>query len=180
MRRHLLPLLALIALPAGVVAGCGGGNVGGSASATSTTTSATHAATTASGAHGSAKAAARSAAAKRKTRPKPSPHAFAAATITPTAASQLSKRGQLVLPVATGGPGTVTAFGQAQIAGKGIVHVADATPQAVRKAGVVDLTLTLTPLARAQLAAGRGIDMFVAVSFSKGSVFQREEVHLKP
>lgn len=180
MRRHLLPLLALAVLPAGVVAGCGGGSVGGGTAATSTTASSTHAAATSTTAgHGSAKKAApRSAATKRK--PKPSPHAFAAATITPAAASQLSKRGQLVLPVATGGPGTVRAFGQALISGKGIVHVAEARPQVVTRAGVVDLTLTLTPLARAQLAAGRGIDMFVAVSFSKGEVFQREEIHLKP
>lgn len=178
MRRHLLPLLALVLLPAGVVAGCGGGSVGGGTAASSTTASATHAAATSTTAgHGSAKkAAARSAATKRK----PSPHAFAAARITPAAASQLSKRGQLVLPVATGGPGTVRAFGQALIPGKGIVHVAEARPQVVTRAGVVDLTLTLTPLARAQLAAGRGIDMFVAVSFSKGAVFQREEIHLKP
>lgn len=179
MRRKLLPLLALIALLAGLLAGCGGGSVGGGTPAASTAASAAHATkTTATGSHGSTKGTATSTSAKRK--PKPSPHAFAAATITPAAASQLSKRGQLVLPVATGGPGTVRAFGQAQIPGKGIVHVADATPQVVKKAGVVDLTLTLTPLARAQLAAGRGIDMFVAVSFSKGDVFQREEVHLKP
>jgi hypothetical protein len=38
----------------------------------------------------------------------------------------------------------------------------------------------LTPLARRQLAAGRSIDMFVGVSFSKGEVIQRMEVHLKP
>lgn len=178
MRRHLLPLLALVLLPAGVVAGCGGGSVGGGTAATSTTAASTHAAASSTSAgHGSAKTTAAKAA-KRK--PRPSPHAFAAATITPAAASQLSRRGQLVLPVATGGPGTVRAFGQAQIPGKGIVHVAEARPQVVARAGVVDLTLTLTPLAKAQLAAGRGIDMFVAVSFSKGDVFQREEIHLKP
>jgi len=177
MRRHLLPLLALAALPAGLLAGCGGGSVGGAPSTSSTGAATTqHAATSTTATHASRLPQARS----PVHRTKPSPHAFAAAKITPAAASSLSQRGQLVLPVATGGPGTVRAFGQAEIPGKGIVHIAAAQPMVVRRAGIVDLRLVLLPIARAQLAAGRPIDMFVAVSFSHGQVFEREEVHLKP
>jgi hypothetical protein len=181
MRRHLLSLLALAALPAGLLAGCGGGSVAAGTSTSST------AATTAQQAARSTTTTTRARASRATTRarsppakPKVSPHAFAAATITPAAASSLSQRGQLVLPVATGGPGTVRAFGQAEIPGKGIIHVAEARPTVVHRAGIVNLTLVLLPVARAQLAAGRPIDMFVAVSFSHGEVFQREEVHLKP
>ncbi len=181
MKRHPLPLLALLALPFGMLAGCGGGSVGGStsagSSATSTTGQAQHAATSGTT---SAKTTGRGAATRAARAARPSPHAFAAARITPAAATALSKQGALILPVATGGPGKVTAFGQAEIPGKGIVHVATARPQVLRRAGIVRLTLVLTPLARAQLAAGRPIDMFVAVGFSKGRVFDREEVHLKP
>lgn len=177
MRRHFLPLLALVALPAGLLAGCGGGSVGGSSSTSSTgATTTQRAATSTATTHASGLAQARSPVHKTK----PSPHAFAAAKITPTAASSLSQRGQLVLPVATGGPGTVRAFGQAEIPGKGIIHIAEARPMVVHRAGIVDLTLVLLPVARAQLAAGRPIDMFVAVSFSHGEVLEREEVHLRP
>src|SRR6185312_14088581 len=102
MRRHLLPLLALVALPAGLVAGCGGGSVGGGSSASSTgAATTTHAATPTTKTHASTTTRA----ATTRAKPKPSPHAFAAAKITPAAATSLTKRGQLVLPVATGGPG---------------------------------------------------------------------------
>ncbi|HXE44534.1 MAG TPA: hypothetical protein VN635_04990 [Conexibacter sp.] len=179
MRRHLLPLFAVAALPAGLVAGCGGGSVGGSASTNSTgAATAQHAATSSTTAHAGTSRTARARSTPAKS--KPSPHAFAAAKITPAAASSLSQRGQLVLPVATGGPGTVRAFGQAEIPGKGIIHIAEAKPVVSHRAGIVDLTLVLSHVARAQLAAKRPIDMFVAVSFSHGEVFEREEVHLRP
>lgn len=182
MTRHSFPLLALLALPFALLAGCGGGSVGGSTSsstAASTSTTAQHAASSSTAAAKKQRGGARTTA--RAARPaRPSPHAFAAARITPAAATALAKQGAIILPVATGGPGKVTAFGQAEIPGKGIIHVATARPQVLRRAGIVRLTLVLTPLARAQLAAGRPIDMFVAVGFSKGLVFDREEVHLTP
>ncbi len=184
MRRHhipaAIPLLVLVVLPAGLVAGCGGGSTATgpatAASAAGTTARHTTAATTPKASHTTATQPPRT----TKTTAKPSPHAFASAVITPAASSQLATRGALVLPVAVGGPGTVTAFGQAEIPRVGIVHVADARPVVAARAGVVDLKLTLTPVARAQLAAGRSIVTYVAVSFSKGSVIQRTQIVLRP
>jgi hypothetical protein len=183
MRRHhipgVIPLLALVALPAGLLAGCGGGSTASGHPATTRTVAAAQQTTTSSSAtttrHSSTTRPARTARTA-----KPSPHAFAAAAITPAAASHLAQSGTLVLPVAVGGPGTVSAFGQAELPSVGIVHVADARPMAVRRAGVVDLTLTLTPAARRRLAAGRSIVTYVAVSFSKGDVFQRMKIVLRP
>lgn len=178
MRRHPLPLLALLALPLGLLAGCGG-----SSSGTTATTAATAAATqpaTTSGTSSTATTRTAAATTTRTAPARPSPHAFAAARITRPAASALARTGQLVLPVATGGPGRITAFAQAELPGAGIVHVANARPAVATRAGVVDLTLTLTPLARRQLAAGRSIDAFVAVQFSRNGTIEREEVLLRP
>jgi len=181
MKRHVLPLLALLALPAGLLAGCGGGSVAGSGS---TTTGGTAAATQPASTSSTSKTSTTSrSAATGTTRHAParvSRHAFAAAQITPPAASSLARTGQLVLPVATGGPGRVSAFAQAQIAGAGIVHVATARPVTATRAGIVRLTLVLTPLARRQLAAGRSVDAFVAIHFSRNDVIQREEIVLRP
>lgn len=195
MRRHRTPpvplLLALVALPAGLLAGCGGGSIGGkttgatttattastTATTSTTTTTAKRSATTATTPTTPAQAATAAMNAETTTRPK---HRFAAAPITHKAVSQLERRGSIVIPVAVGGPGKVTAFGQAEIPGKGIVHVAEAAPKTVARAGLVKLTFTLLPVARAQLAAGRSILMYVAVGFSKGEVFQRIPVRLRP
>ncbi len=184
MRRHhipaVIPLLALVALPAGLLAGCGGGSTatGRATSASAAGTTAQHAATTATpkASHTTATQPPRT----TKTTAKPSPHAFAPAVITPAASTHLAKSGTLVLPVAVGGPGKVSAFGQAEIPRVGIVHVADARPVVATRAGIVDLKLVLTPVARAQLAAGRSIVTYVAVSFSKGQVMQREQIVLRP
>lgn len=196
MRRHLAPpaplLLALLALPLGLIAGCGGGSIGGktgttgTAAATATTTATTTTSpagtqrartTTATTPRTGVGAAVAAMNADRYTPPK---HRFAAAPITHTQVSQLEKRGSIVIPVVVGGPGRVSAFGQAEIPGKGIIHVAEAAPQTVARGGVVKLTFTLSPVARQQLAAGRGILMYVAVLFSKGEVIQRIPVHLRP
>ena len=193
MRRHCTPpaalVLALLALPAGLLASCGGGSIGGkttgatttataaTTTATATSTTTTQAATTATTPTTPAQAATAAMNAETTTRTK---HRFAAAPITRKAVSQLERHGSITIPVAVGGPGKVTAFGQAEIPGKGIVHVAEAAPQTVARAGVVKLTLTLLPVGRQQLAAGRGILMYVAVGFSKGDVFQRIPVRLRP
>lgn len=183
MRRHhipaAIPLLALVALPAGLLAGCGGGSTatGPATSASAAGTTAQHAtATTTSKAPRTTTTQPRT----TRTTAKPAPHAFASAVITPAASSQLATRGALVLPVAVGGPGKVSAFGQAEIPRVGIVHVADARPVMAARAGIVNLKLTLTPVARAQLAAGRSIVAYVAVSFSKGQVIQRTRIVLRP
>lgn len=168
---HLQAWLALVALVALAVAGCGGSSPGTGATTTNaptqgaTTPGSSTTSTTASGA---------------RTARKPSPHAFAAAPITSAGAAQLVKTGRISLPVAVGGPGTVSAFGQAALPGNGVVRVAQGSTVVSGKAGTVNLTLALTPLARAQLAAGRSILMYVGVSFSKGDVVQRLEVLLKP
>lgn len=183
MRRHhipaAIPLLALIALPAGLLAGCGGGSTATgpatSASAGATVAQHTTASTTSKKAHTTATQSRTTG-----TTAKPSPHAFASAVITPAASSQLATRGALILPVAVGGPGKVSAFGQAEIPGVGIVHIADARAVMAPRAGIVDLKLVLTPVARRQLAAGRSIVTYVAVSFSKGQVIQRTRIVLRP
>lgn len=190
MRRHRIPPAALLlALPVALLAGCGGGSIGGKTTGATTTTAATASATTS--ATTTAKqsptpaatpttpeqAAAAAMNTETTTRPK---HRFAAAPITRKAVSQLERRGSIVIPVAVGGPGKVTAFGQAEIPGKGIVHVAEAAPKTVASAGVVKLRFTLLPVARQQLAAGRSILMYVAVGFSRGDVFQRIPVRLRP
>jgi len=183
MRRHhipaAIPLLVLVALPAGLLAGCGGGSTstGPATSASAAGTTAQHAATTTTPKAGTT---ATHPSGTTATTAKPSPHAFASAVITPAASSQLATRGALVLPVAVGGPGTVSAFGQAEIPRVGIVHVADAKPVVAPRAGIVDLKLVLTPVARQQLAAGRSIVTYVAVSFSKGQVIQRTRIVLRP
>ena len=185
MRRHhipaVIPLLALVALPAGLLAGCGGGSTATgpatSASSAATTTQHTTTATTTPKTTGTT---ATQPPRTTKTTAKPSPHAFASAVITPAASTHLAKSGTLVLPVAVGGPGKVSAFGQAEIPRVGIVHVADAKPVVAKRAGIVDLKLVLTPVARAQLAAGRSIVTYVAVSFSKGQVMQRSRIVLRP
>jgi hypothetical protein len=193
MRRHPIPqvlsLIALVALACGLVAGCGGGNIGAGASSSSASTTATRPAGSATATapaarsmarrSGRSRASAVSAALSYQVHTPPN-RRFVAAPIGSSAASQLVKHGAIVVPVAVGGPGKVSAFGQAQIAGRGIVHVAQAAPKTVRGVGIVDLKLRLTPLARAQLAAGRGILMYVAVAFSKGQVIQRLRVPLKP
>ena len=183
MRRHhipaAIPLLVLVALPAGLLAGCGGGSTstGPATSASAAGTTAQHAATTTTPKAGTT---ATHPSGTTATTAKPSPHAFASAVITPAASSQLATRGALVLPVAVGGPGTVSAFGQAEIPRVGIVHVADAKPVVAPRAGIVDLKLVLTPVARQQLSAGRSIVTYVAVSFSKGQVIQRTRIVLRP
>jgi len=194
MRRHRTPpaalLLALLALPVAVLAGCGGGSIGGrttgatttvapatASTMSSTTTTVPRPATTPTTATTPAQAATAMMNAETTTRPK---HRFAAAPITRKAVSRLEQRGSIVIPVAVGGPGKVTAFGQAEIPGKGIVHVAEAAPRTVARAGVVKLTFTLLPVARQQLAAGRSVLMYVAVGFSKGDAFQRIPVRLRP
>jgi len=181
MRRQALPLVALLALPAALVGGCGGGAIG--SSTTGATAAATQPATQPAKTSSTTKTSATRTAAAGTARRAParaSPHAFAAGQITSPAASALAHSGAIVLPVATGGPGRITAFGQAEIPNVGIIHVATARPATATRAGIVDLTLALTPLARRQLAAGRSIDMFVAVQFSRNDVMQREEVVLRP
>ncbi len=184
MRRHhipaVIPLLALVALPAGLLAGCGGGSTatGPATSASAAGTTAQH--TTASTTPKTSGTTATQPQRTTKTTARPSPHAFASAVITPAASTHLAKSGALVLPVAVGGPGKVSAFGQAEIPRVGIVHVADAKPVVAARAGIVDLKLVLTPVAREQLAAGRSMVTYVAVSFSKGQVMQRTRIVLRP
>jgi hypothetical protein len=196
MKRHRTPptflLLALVALPLLLLAGCGGSassgtaaTTGGPATTTATTTSAATATAT------KTRHARRSPALSRAqravlratvraqlyTRPR---RRFLAAPISHAAASRLARSGAVVVPVAVGGPGTVSAFGQAQLPGQGVVRVAEAAPRTARAAGRVKLTLALTPEARARLAAGRGLLMYVAVRFSKGTVIERMPVRLAP
>jgi hypothetical protein len=188
MTRHRFPLIALFACllapSIGLIAGCGSSASSDTTAATSTTpASQTQTAVTSSTTPRTAKPATPAATAKAVLSNQvhtPPTHRFIAAPINQAGASQLARTGTIVVPVAVGGPGTISGFGQAEIPRKGILHVAEAAPKHVRAAGIVDLTYKLTPLARAQLAAGKSIDMFVAVSFSKGEVIQRMEVHLKP
>jgi hypothetical protein len=188
MRRHSTPpallLLTLAALPCGLVAGCGGSGSTSTTAATGAAATTAAAATAASATRRAAttpatprSAASAALAAQAYTPPR---RRFAAAPIGAAAVSQLARTGSIRVPVAVGGPGRVSAFGQAQIPQHGILHVAEAAPRTAGRAGTVTLTLRLTPLARAQLAAHRSILMYLAISFSKGEVIQRMPVRLKP
>jgi hypothetical protein len=182
-RTRLHPVTAVfvtvVVFAAAYLCGCGGGaNSSSTVPATPTTT-----ATATAGSTG--------AALRVRTVPRPgsvpgststparSPHAFAAAPITHRQASALVRTGQIAIPVAAGGPGEVSAFGQAQI-GKAILRVAQAPAVVLKAPGMVVLHMHLTPVARSTLAAGHPILMFVGVQFSNGQFVQRLEVLLHP
>jgi hypothetical protein len=187
----VLPLLALVVLAAGLAAGCGGGNTGsgtvasGATTATATappTTAGTTAATTAPKTTATTRASAtsRAVAALSSQAYTPVKRRFAAAPLGSSAGSRLVKRGTIPITVAVGGPGRVSAFGQAQLPDKRIVHVAESDARVLKRAGVARLTLRLAPIARQTLAAGHRLVMYVAVRFSKGEVIQRLTVPLNP
>ena len=92
----------------------------------------------------------------------------------------LSKTGAVTIPVALGGPGRLTAFGQAELPHAGIVKVAHAAPVTAPGRGVVHLDLRLTSRARHYLAAGHSLVMYVAIYFSKTGEGQNIPVPLRP
>ncbi len=100
-------------------------------------------------------------------------------TLSSAQRSRLARTGSTTIPVTLGGPGTLTAFGQAGI-GHAIVKVAHAAPVRAKGRGVVHFTLRLTPRARRRLAAGHSFVMYVGVYSSKSPEGQRITVPLKP
>lgn len=188
MRRHSPSLLLSSALVAALAAGCGGGSTGSGTVASGTSTAATATTTTATTpttattrtATTPATPAARAAAVLSSQANTPPKRRFAAAPISSAAASQLAKGRTIVVPVVVGGPGKISAFGQAQLANGRIEHVAEAAPKVVHGAGTVTLQLRLKPVALQQLAAGKRMVMYVAVRFSKGEVIDRLTVPLNP
>lgn len=160
-----------------VAAGCGSGNgrPGTAASSATTASSSTTAGRPARHAAQSPAKAARSA-----PRPPLTRHGIRAPeTLAPAQRSRLARSGALSVPVTVGGPGRVSAFGQAGI-GHATVKVAHAEPVQAQDRGVVHITLRLNHFARRHLAAGHSFLMYVGVSFSKGFEGQRITVPLSP
>ncbi len=161
MKRALAALGAIAVALA--LTGCGGGN---SSSAASASTGSDSASSTAKGA-----AAAPTPTLTRHAVRAPETLSFAQRT-------QLARSGSVAIPVTLGGPGTLTAFGQAGI-GHAIVKVAHAAPVRAKGPGVVHFTLRLTPRARSRLAAGHSFAMYVGVYSSKSPEGQRITVPLR-
>ena len=100
--------------------------------------------------------------------------------LTSTQRSRLLRTGAVAIPVALGGPGRLTAFGQAELPHIGIGKVAHAAPLTATARGVVHLDLRLTPRAGHYLAAGHSFVMYVAIYFSKTGEGQNIPVPLTP
>jgi len=166
MKRGLIALgVMAVAL---ALTGCGGGNSSSAASGATTAATGAHSVSTA--AQGAAVA---------PTLPLTRYSARAPQALSSAQRSRLALTGSVAIPVTLGGPGTLTAFGQAGI-GHAIVKVAHAAPVRAKGRGVVHLTLRLTPRARRRLAAGHSFVMYVGVYSSKSPEGQRITVPLGP
>ncbi len=102
---------------------------------------------------------------------------FHAAPPSPAQRRDLVKSGETRIPVRLKKPGTVSAFGQAQL-GLSIVRVANATPVESAGPGTATLDLRLTARARMLLANGRPMLMYVAIKFSGSRTRQQLTVPL--
>jgi hypothetical protein len=158
-------LLALIALAAVTLAGCGNGG--------SKTVAATPRAARRGGkgrAHGPSQPPASSLPYEQHLLP------FHAAPLDATQRRQLTSSGETEIPINLKKPGSLSAFGQAQL-GLSIVRVANAAP-IESDAGTADLELRLTARARRLLARGGSMLMYVAIRFSGSRIRQQLTVPL--
>jgi hypothetical protein len=159
------PILALFALAALALAGCGGG-----AGKTTTTT-------TAARRGGERRDSSRQAQPPSSSLPYEQ-HLlpFHAAPLDAAQRRQLASTGETEIPVRLKKPGSLSAFGQAQL-GLSIVRVANAAP-VESGGGTANLDLRLTPRARRFLAKGHSMLMYVAIRFSGSRIRQQLTVPL--